>query len=163
TPGATTGKSTPFSPATRTAALPSSVTDIPVRAPTQICPVCVDAAMAPRMIKKRGMDVALDYTHRGMHLQPFAMERWQSTYENEVAFNLSESGVHPLTVGELLDDPQSRHALLQEGLRYTQSNGTAELRALVALQYPGATVDHVEITNGGSEANYIAMWSLVRP
>jgi hypothetical protein len=29
---------------------------------------------------------------------PFRMERYQSTYEHRVAINLSESGVHPLTV-----------------------------------------------------------------
>jgi aspartate/methionine/tyrosine aminotransferase len=98
-----------------------------------------------------------------MNVEPFEMERLQSTYENEVAFNLSESGVHPLTLGELVDDAASRDALMQEGLRYTQTNGTAALRALVAQQYPGATADHVEITNGGSEANYIATWSLVEP
>ena len=48
----------------------------------------------------------------------------QSTYENQVEFNLSESGVHPLTLGELVDDGASRAALLAESLRYTQSNGT---------------------------------------
>jgi len=29
---------------------------------------------------------------------PFDLERWQSTWENRVRFNLSESGVHPLTI-----------------------------------------------------------------
>ena len=33
-----------------------------------------------------------------MSFEPFAMERWQSTWENRVQYNLSESGVHPLTV-----------------------------------------------------------------
>ena len=37
-----------------------------------------------------------------MRLEPFLMERWQSTWEHQVAFNLSESGVHPMTVRELL-------------------------------------------------------------
>ena len=37
-----------------------------------------------------------------MSFEPFAMERWQSTWENRVRFNLSESGVHPLTVAGLL-------------------------------------------------------------
>ena len=36
-----------------------------------------------------------------MRLEQFAMERMQSTYENQVDFNLSESGVHPLRLGEL--------------------------------------------------------------
>ena len=98
-----------------------------------------------------------------MKLEQFAMERMQSTYENQVAFNLSESGVHPLTLGELVDDEAAREALLAEGLRYTQSNGTVALRELVAAMYPGATPDHVQVTNGGAEANFITTWNLVEP
>jgi aspartate/methionine/tyrosine aminotransferase len=98
-----------------------------------------------------------------MKLEQFAMERMQSTYENQVAFNLSESGVHPLRLGELVDDEESREALLAEALRYTQSNGTTALRALIAALYPGATPDHIQVTNGGSEANYITTWNLVEP
>jgi aspartate/methionine/tyrosine aminotransferase len=98
-----------------------------------------------------------------MKLDPFAMERMQSTYENQVAFNLSESGVHPLRLGELVDDAASREALLREALRYTQTNGTLPLRESIAALYPGATADHVQVTNGGSEANYITTWNLVEP
>ena len=98
-----------------------------------------------------------------MKLEPFAMERMQSTYENQVDYNLSESGVQPLRLGELVDDSRGREALLDEALRYTQSNGTVPLRAAIAALYPGATPDHVQVTNGGSEANYITTWNLVEP
>lgn len=98
-----------------------------------------------------------------MKLEQFAMERMQSTYENQVAFNLSESGVQPLLLGELVDDAAAREALLREPLRYTQSNGTAELRAAIASHYDGASIDHVQVTNGGAEANYISTWALVEP
>lgn len=98
-----------------------------------------------------------------MKLEPFAMERMQSTYENEVEFNLSESGVYPLSVRELLSDPHDWDTILDQPLVYTQSNGTRELRARVAALYPGATIDHVEVTNGGSEANYIVTWKVVEP
>lgn len=91
------------------------------------------------------------------------MERMQSTYENLVDFNLSESGVHPLALGDLVNDDASRAALLTEHLRYTQSNGTIPLRTAIAGLYPGATPDHVQVTNGGSEANYITTWNLVEP
>ena len=37
--------------------------------------------------------------------QPFEMERMMSKWENVVQYNLSESGVHPVTVRELIDDP----------------------------------------------------------
>ena len=98
-----------------------------------------------------------------MKLEPFAMERMQSTYENEVEFNLSESGVYPLSVRELLADPHDWDGVLDQPLVYTQSNGTRELRARIAALYRGATIDHIEVTNGGSEANYIVTWKLVEP
>jgi aspartate/methionine/tyrosine aminotransferase len=98
-----------------------------------------------------------------MKLDLFAMERMQSTYENEVAFNLSESGVHPLRLGDLLEGPDDIAAMLSQELNYTQSNGTRELRGRVAALYPGATDGHVEITNGGSEANFVTLWSLLEP
>jgi aspartate/methionine/tyrosine aminotransferase len=97
-----------------------------------------------------------------MKLDQFAMERMQSTWENRVDFNLSESGVHPLTPRELLAG-ESLDIVLDQLLVYTQSNGTSELRALVAGLYPGATTDQVEITNGGSEANYISVWRSIEP
>ncbi len=99
-----------------------------------------------------------------MRIETFEMERMQSTYENQVAFNLSESGVRPLSPRELLGgDAAAADGLLDQPLVYTQSNGTPELRAAVAALYPGAGPDHVEVTNGGSEANYVAVWRLVEP
>jgi aspartate/methionine/tyrosine aminotransferase len=78
-----------------------------------------------------------------------------------VDFNLSESGVNPLQLAELVDTAAAREALLAETLRYTQTNGTVQLREAIAALYPGATPDHVQVTNGGSEANYIVAWNLV--
>jgi aspartate/methionine/tyrosine aminotransferase len=98
-----------------------------------------------------------------MKLEQFAMERMQSTYENQVEFNLSESGVQPLRLAELVDDEASRNALMTEPLRYTQSNGTVPLRSDIAALYPGATANHIQVTNGGSEANYITTWNLIEP
>ncbi|MFO7695210.1 MAG: aminotransferase class I/II-fold pyridoxal phosphate-dependent enzyme [Vicinamibacterales bacterium] len=98
-----------------------------------------------------------------MRIPQFAMERMQSTWENLVDYNLSESGVHPMRLEELVEDPADRAGLLGQELIYPQSNGTVELREGVAAMYPGATADHVEVTNGGSEANFVTMWHLVEP
>lgn len=97
-----------------------------------------------------------------MKVEQFAMERMQSTWENRVQFNLSESGVHPMTPRELLQD-HDLNLVLDQPLVYTQSNGTPELRALVSAMYPGSSPEHVQVTNGGSEANYISVWRLVEP
>jgi len=99
-----------------------------------------------------------------MKIDPFRMERWQSTWENRVRFNLSESGVHPMTPRELLElAGADAEALLDQRLVYNQSNGSDELRALIASMYPGADTENVLVTNGGSEANYVTTWSLLEP
>ena len=98
-----------------------------------------------------------------MKLEQFAMERMQSTYENLVEFNLSESGVRPLSARELVEDPAGLEGLLDQPLVYSQSNGTIDLRRAVAAMYPGAGIDHVEVTNGGSEANFITTFNLIEP
>jgi aspartate/methionine/tyrosine aminotransferase len=98
-----------------------------------------------------------------MRVEPFAMERFQSTWEHQVRFNLSESGVHPLSVRELVGDGAALDALLAQPLIYTQTNGTEALRTAIAALYPGATAAHIEVTNGGSEANFLAAWYLVQP
>ena len=98
-----------------------------------------------------------------MKFEPFALERWQSIWENRVAWNLSESGVHPLRVEEVAVTEADRQALLTQELGYTQTNGTPELREAIASMYPGASADQIEVTNGGSEANCITLWHLVEP
>jgi aspartate/methionine/tyrosine aminotransferase len=88
------------------------------------------------------------------------MERWQSTYENRVGLNLSESGVHPLTVRELLDLAEVSQGVEDIRLGYGQSNGSDELRARIAALYPGAGDASVLVTSGGAEANFACFWDL---
>ncbi len=98
-----------------------------------------------------------------MRLEQFDMERMQSTFENLVEFNLAESGVRPLTPRELIEDAGGLDGLLDQPLAYSQSNGTSELRTAIAALYPGAGIDHIEVTNGGSEANFITTFRLIEP
>lgn len=94
----------------------------------------------------------------------FELERWQSTWENRVRYNLSESGVHPLSVRELLSLAESAaDPLLDVRLGYSQSNGTDALRERIAALYPGATPDQVLVTNGSAEANYVAALGVIEP
>jgi aspartate/methionine/tyrosine aminotransferase len=99
-----------------------------------------------------------------MSFFPFDMERLQSTWEHRVRFNLSESGVQPLTVRELLGlAGASTVPLLDVALGYSQSNGSDELRRRIAALYPGASPDQVVVTSGSSEANFVACWRLIEP
>jgi aspartate/methionine/tyrosine aminotransferase len=98
-----------------------------------------------------------------MRIETFEMERMQSTWENLVDYDMSESGVRPLTLRELTQLGLDLESLLDEPLGYSQSNGTIELRERIAALYPGAAVDQIEVTNGTSEANYLVALTEVRP
>lgn len=96
-----------------------------------------------------------------MRYAPFRMERYQSTYEHRVSINLSESGVHPLTVGELLELAGVEERVADIRLGYGQSNGSDELRARIATLYPGTDDTNVLVTVGGAEANFTSFWHLM--
>jgi aspartate/methionine/tyrosine aminotransferase len=96
-------------------------------------------------------------------IERFDMERMQSTWENLVEYDMSESGVRPLTLRELAAMGFDLDAFLDQPLGYSQSNGTIELRERIAALYPGADIDRVEVTNGTSEANYLVALSQLAP
>jgi aspartate/methionine/tyrosine aminotransferase len=91
------------------------------------------------------------------------MERMQSTWENLVEMDLSESGIRPVTLRELAGMGLDLDSILDMPLGYSQSNGTVALRKELARGYPGASLDHIEVTNGTSEANYLLALALLRP
>jgi aspartate/methionine/tyrosine aminotransferase len=97
-----------------------------------------------------------------MDIEIFAMERMQSLYEHQVEVNLSESGVHALTPAELLSE-QEQSDLLHLELGYPEPPGSDLLRSRIAEWYPGARMENVVVTNGGAEANFLALWTLLGP
>ncbi|MFX0055184.1 MAG: aminotransferase class I/II-fold pyridoxal phosphate-dependent enzyme [Promethearchaeota archaeon] len=96
-----------------------------------------------------------------MKLDAFEMERMQSEWENIVEINLTESGVSPLSIADLIHDDEQLDALIKTSIGYSQTNGTVKLRETIAGMYEGATADNVLVTNGGAEANFIAIWNLL--
>jgi aspartate/methionine/tyrosine aminotransferase len=93
----------------------------------------------------------------------FRMERMQARYWHQVEYDLSESGVTPLSIEALLGDREDPGELLRTRLGYPLSEGSERSRELIAQWYPGAGVENVTMTNGGSEANLISLWTLLEP
>ena len=98
-----------------------------------------------------------------MRIAPFELERWQSIWENKVELNISESGVLPMSLEELVESPEELRRVLATPLGYPQTNGSEELRTRIAGLYPGATAENVIVTSGCAEANYLVAWSQVEP
>ena len=96
--------------------------------------------------------------------QPFVMERMMSKFEQAVEYNISESGVHPITLSELLSDDTGRlEDLLATELNYPHVNGIPELRENIAALYNGATAKNILVTVGAIEANFNTVRTLLSP
>jgi hypothetical protein len=98
-----------------------------------------------------------------MSIEQFRMERYQSLFWHLVDYDLSESGVVPMSIRELLGPAADAEAFLATELGYPLSEGSHETRANVAAWYEGATAENVTMVNGGSEANFLALWALLEP
>jgi len=97
------------------------------------------------------------------YFQPFEMERYMSVFEMAVDFNLSESGVHPLTLRELLSINNTPvEGLLETEINYAHANGIPELRQNIASLYNGAGPENVLVTVGAIEANFNSLQTLLK-
>src|SRR5882724_7699669 len=83
------------------------------------------------------------YPESRMKIRPFELERWQSIWEYHVELNISESGVLPMPAAHLADDPAMLDRILALPLGYPQTNGSIELRELIAALYPRAKASNV--------------------
>ncbi len=97
-----------------------------------------------------------------MKFTAFDLEHSQSIWEQKVQFNLTESGVHPISLRELIgDDPSLLDQLLQLEINYPHVNGIPMLRENIAALYDGAAAENVLVTVGAAEANQIIMQTLL--
>jgi len=96
-----------------------------------------------------------------MKIEPFALERWMTTYETEVEYDIAESGIFPLTARDLLAmEPPEEQARLLDGLLdlrlgYSEARGSLALRTLLAETYTNRTPENILVTTGAIEANFL--------
>jgi aspartate/methionine/tyrosine aminotransferase len=96
-----------------------------------------------------------------MKIETFALERWMTTYELNVAADITESGVAPLTVEEVLallpqdERDDALRALLRTKLSYSEACGSLALRSLLAATYAATGPDEILVTTGAIEANFL--------
>ena len=86
-----------------------------------------------------------------MKFPRFDLERIQSIYENSVDLNLTESGIEPLSLKELMSEEELQELVnLPMGYGYTQ--GSPELRRKISLFYKDYNYKNILVTSGSSEA-----------
>lgn len=96
-----------------------------------------------------------------MKIEPFALERWMTTYETRVDCDIAESGIFPLTTNELLDlgpaaaREEALARLLDLRLGYSEAPGSLALRSALAATYRATGPDEILVTTGAIEANFL--------
>ncbi|NJL32605.1 MAG: aminotransferase class I/II-fold pyridoxal phosphate-dependent enzyme [Chloroflexaceae bacterium] len=104
-----------------------------------------------------------------MRIEPFQLERWMTTYETQVRYDIAESGILPLTTADLLgfEPPATRADVMTHitgmQLGYSEARGSLELRTLLAETYQNCTPDNILVTTGAIEANFLLFHMLLNP
>jgi aspartate/methionine/tyrosine aminotransferase len=103
-----------------------------------------------------------------MDIKAFAVEEWMNTYESEAVDNIAETCVDPFTLEELISidgtDPDLfLKSLLSKKLTYGHIEGSPEFRKLVSNLYSAQTPDNILVMNGAIGANFLLLYSLIRP
>lgn len=102
-----------------------------------------------------------------MNIKPFKVEEWMNAYEHEAVYNIAETCVDSLTVGELLSlsgDPEEFwRSLNDKKLTYGHIEGSPEFRSLIAGLYQRVQPENVLVMNGAIGANFLVLFSLVKP
>ena len=97
-----------------------------------------------------------------MKFEEFQLERNQSTWENKVDYNLTESGAHPGTLKSLFNSDFIQKIENTE-ITYGFTEGSPALRESIASIYPSAKIENIQAFNGSAEANMVAIMTLIEP
>jgi aspartate/methionine/tyrosine aminotransferase len=97
-----------------------------------------------------------------LKVERFALEHWMNEHEGRVRYNLAETCVKPLTLGELLDlAGASLDDVMGMPMTYGDIPGTPALRGLLADLYESHDPANVLVMNGAIAANFLVFYSLV--
>ena len=99
-----------------------------------------------------------------MDIELFSMERYQSLYWHQVEYDLSESGVLPMSIRELLGPDADAEDFLADQARLSRCPRARSRRGPTSPSgTPRRTPEHVTVVNGGSEANFLTLLALLDP
>ncbi len=100
-----------------------------------------------------------------MKIEPFGVEIWMNEWETKCAFNLAETCVESLTIGELMQIAGKNSSDLSDlrGMKMTYGaiNGSDRMRDAICRLYQHQGRDNIIVTHGTIGANMLVHKSLV--
>lgn len=103
-----------------------------------------------------------------MKIKTFKVEKWMNDYEQQAKYNLGETCIDSLKVGELLelcnvDKEEFFKELADTRLTYSHIYGSAEFLKGVASLYENVKPENVVPTHGAVGANNMVITTLIEP
>lgn len=103
-----------------------------------------------------------------MEIKHFQIEEWMNEYEDDAVYNMAETCVNSLTLGELIklggEDPEQFFKnLSDQKLTYGHIEGSPDFREKVAGLYEKMKPENILAMNGAIGANFLLLYSLVKP
>ena len=97
--------------------------------------------------------------------QEFALERWMSGHEQNVRYELADSGVPAVSIRDLMEMGLDPDRVLDTSLHYPEVNGSAEIRRCIAALYSASNAPDVDVlvTVGAAEAAGVVTDALTEP
>jgi aspartate/methionine/tyrosine aminotransferase len=100
-----------------------------------------------------------------MHIKPFGIEMWMNEFEDHCKYNLAETCVKSMTIGELLEISGKNIKFTEElssmKLTYGEITGSKQLRKNIASLYKNQTTENVMVTHGAIGANSLIYNTLI--
>lgn len=102
-----------------------------------------------------------------MKIKEFGVEIWMNAYETQCRYNLAETCVESITLGQLLAFAGKTESILDDLLplkmTYGAIEGSDRLRDLIASLYDNQRRENVIVTHGAIGANALVHETLVEP
>ena len=100
-----------------------------------------------------------------MYIKPFGIEMWMNEFEDHCKYNLAETCVKSMTIGELLEISGKNIKFTEElssmKLTYGEITGSKQLRKNIASLYNNQTTENVMVTHGAIGANSLIYNTLI--
>lgn len=102
-----------------------------------------------------------------MKIKDFGVEIWMNLYEDHCKYNLAETCVESIKVGELLEMAGIKDTfydeLLDMRLTYGEIEGSVALRSEICKLYKKVKIENISVTHGAIGANALSIMTLVEP
>jgi len=100
-------------------------------------------------------------------IKPFGIETWMNEFEDHCSYNLAETCIKSMTIGELIELSGQNADLVSEiseiAMTYGEIKGSERLRSNISSIYAHQKIENILVTHGAIGANSLVYNALIDP